>query len=220
MLRFCATSLTALVIAVLGVTTASASPILDPIVRTRGGGTGSYQISSLPYAFDFGAFPTDPDTLPANTGQGDNCSVGTDVDSGLQMVSCEFQNLAGQAITLLDFQFGIPGDPTGLVFTTQDPDNLWSISNIDAFGAQFAGGGIASGVCTGDIEVFCVGGDFFVDLIGFPEGTNITAVAATDVPEPASLVLLGTGLGLGAALLSRRHRKSAPGHRSKRHHRP
>jgi len=211
MLRFCATSLTALVIAVLGVTTASASPILDPIVRTRGGGTGSYQIFSLPYAFDFGAFPIDPDTLPANTGQGDNCSVGTDIDSGLPMVSCEFQNLTGQAISLLDFQFGIPGDPTGLVFTTQDPDSLWNTSSIDQFGAHFAGGGIASGVC--DIE-FCFGGDFFVDLIGFPEGTNITAVASTEVPEPASLMLLGTGLVLGAAFISRRQRKSARLNRS------
>jgi len=126
-------------------------------------------------------------------------------------VSCEFQNLTGQAISLLDFQFGIPGDPTGLVFTTQDPDSLWNTSSIDQFGAHFAGGGIASGVC--DIE-FCFGGDFFVDLIGFPEGTNITAVASTEVPEPASLMLLGTGLGLGAAFISRRQRKSARLNRS------
>jgi hypothetical protein len=127
MLRFCATSLTALVMVVGGVTAAAASPILDPIVRTRGGGTGSYQIFSLPYFFDFGAFPTDPDTLPANIGLGDNCTVGTDIPSGLPMVSCEFQNLTGQTISLLDFQFSIPGDPTGLLFTTESvPDNLWN----------------------------------------------------------------------------------------------
>lgn len=194
---------------VVGVTAAAASPILDPIVRTRGGGTGSYQIFSLPYFFDFGAFPTDPDTLPANIGLGDNCTVGTDIPSGLPMVSCEFQNLTGQTISLLDFQFSIPGDPTGLLFTTESvPDNLWNTRTIDQFGAHFAGGGIASGVCTGDIDVVCLGGDFGIDLIGFPEGTNITAVASTEVPEPASLVLLGTGLGLGAALISRRRRKS------------
>ena len=201
MLRFCATSLTALVIAVLGVTTASASTILDPIVRTRGGGTGSYQIFALPYSFDFGAFPTDPDTLPANTGQGDNCTVGTDIPSGLPMVSCEFQNLTGQTISLLDFQFSIPGDPTGLTFTTEAIPDVWGNRTIDQFGAQFVGGGLASGFC--DIE-FCFGGDFAIDLIGFPTGSNITMVASTEVPEPASLMLLGTGLGLGAAYISKR----------------
>jgi hypothetical protein len=204
MFRFCATSLTALVMAVLGVTTAAASPLLDPIVRTRGGGTGSYQIFSLPYFFDFGTFPTDPDTLPVNTGQGDNCKVITDIPSGLPMVSCDFQNLTGQTISLLDFQFSIPGDPTGLTFTTEAIPDVWGNRTIDQFGALFAGGGIASGVC--DVE--CFGGDFAIDLIGFPEGSNITMVASTEVPEPASLMLLGTGLGLGAAFVSRRQRKS------------
>src|SRR4026207_1600839 len=104
MLRFCATSLTALVIAVLWVTTATASTILDPIVRTRGGGTGSYQIFSLPYAFDFGLFPADPGLRQENIdrGQVENCDVGTDTDTGLPMVTCTFQNLTGQAISLLD----------------------------------------------------------------------------------------------------------------------
>jgi hypothetical protein len=208
MLRFCATSLTALVMAVVGVTAAAASPLLDPIVRTRGSGTGSYQIFSLPYFFDFGTFPTDPDTLPVNAGQGDNCTVGTDIPSGLPMVSCDFQNLTGQTISLLDFQFSIPGDPSGLTFTTEAIPDVWGNRTIDQFGAQFVGGGIASGVCTGDVEIFCVGGDFAIDLVNFPEGSNITMVASTEVPEPASLMLLGTGLGLGAAYISRRRHTS------------
>lgn len=205
MFRFWATSLTALLIAVLGVTTASASPLLDPIVRTRGGGTGSYVISELPYSFNFGTFPDDPDLLQENIDrdQGQNCDVGTDTGTGLPMVTCTFQNLTGQAISLLDFQFTIPGDTTGLEFTTQAEPDVWNSRTIDQFGALFAGGGLASGFCDGE----CSGGHFAIDLIGFPAGTNITAVASTEVPEPASLVLLGTGLGLGAALIARRQRK-------------
>src|SRR5580765_4185561 len=123
MFRFCTTSLTALLIAVLGVTTASASPILDPIVRTRGGGTGSYLIRGLPYSFNFGEFPNDPDLLQENIDrdQGENCEVGTDSGTGLQMVTCEFQNLTGGNISLIDFNFNIPGGGAGLDFTTEDP---------------------------------------------------------------------------------------------------
>jgi len=215
MLRFCATSLTALVMAVVGVTTAAASPLLDPIVRTRGGGTGSYQIFSLPYFFDFGSFPTDPDTLPANTGLGDNCSVGTDIPSGLPMVSCDFQNLTGQFISQLTFQGSIPGGQGSQLMEFQDPDGLFTtdpapftLTPPASFTALFAGGGVAPGVCTGDLEIICFGGDFSIDLIGFPVGSNITMVASTEVPEPASLMLLGTGLGLGAAYISKRRHTS------------
>lgn len=201
-------------ITVVGVTTASATTITDPIVRTRGGGTGSYQIFELPYSFNFGTFPTDPDALQENIdrGQGQNCIVGIDTGTisnpgtGLPMVSCEFQNLTGQTISLLDFQFSIFGDTTGLEFNTQsEPVNLWDSRTINVLGAQFVGGGIASGVCFGEIDVFCEGGDFGIDLIGFPAGSNVTMIASA-VPEPASLMLLGTGLGLGAAFMSKRKR--------------
>ena len=97
--------------------------------------------------------------------------------------------------------FGGPDD--GRAAAPRFPDGFRYAPSPNVAYAMFAGGGIASGVC--DIEL-CFGGDFFIDLIGFPEGSNITAVASTDAPEPASLVLLGTGLGLGAALIQRRKR--------------
>jgi len=200
----------------VGVSTASATPIHDPIVRTRGGGTGSYQIfaSDLPYFFDFGAFPTDPDTLPSNAGQGDNCSVSSDGST----VSCDFQNLTGQFISQLTFQGSIPGGEPDQEMQFQDPDGLFTtdpetfiVSSPGSFTAQFAGGGIASGGCSVDGDItFCFGGDFSIDLVGFPLGSNISMLAAAPdaVPEPATLVMLGTGLGLGAALIARRQRKS------------
>jgi len=195
MLRFCATSLTALVMAVVGVTAAAASPLLDPIVRTRGGGTGSYEILALPYFFNFGPFPGDPDDLPETAGQGDNCFFTT--EGGLPKVTCAFQNLTPQNITQLDFSFSIPGDTSELTFTPEDEGGFWTPPfEMNEFGAHFAGPGIPSG------------GDFFIDLVNFPEGSNITMVASTEVPEPASLMLLGTGLGLGAAFISKRRQTS------------
>src|SRR5262245_40831047 len=207
MLRICrAASLTALLTAVVGVSTASASTILDPIVRTRGGGTGSYQIFSLPYSFNFGTFPDDPDALAENIArlQGENCFVGTDSGTGLPMVTCDFQNLTGQTISLLDFFGSIPGGNPAQLMEFQDPDGLFANDPAPftstppaTFAAQFSGGGIASGVCFGEIDFVCTGGDFSIDLIGFPNGTSLSMVAGA-VPEPASLMLLGTGLGIGA----------------------
>ena len=201
----------ALVISVVGVTTASASSILDPIVRTRGGGTGSYLIRGVPYSFNFGAFPDDPDLLQENIDrdEGQNCEPGTDTSTGspLPMMTCEFRNLTGANISLIDFSFNVPGGGGGLEFFAEDPDGVWSVHTADSFGAQFAGGGIAPFSC-GEIGSSCNTGDFFIDLVGFPNGTTISAVFATDTPEPASLLLLGTGLGLGAAFISRRRRKS------------
>jgi hypothetical protein len=59
----------------------------------------------------------------------------------LNAVSCDFQNLTGQTISLLKFTFGIPGDTSTLIFT-EDPDERWgggSDRTIVENGARFTG---------------------------------------------------------------------------------
>jgi hypothetical protein len=190
----------ALLLSVAAAIQASAETITDPIVRTKAGG-GSIGIP--PLAFSFGAFPSDPD------GVGSNCFVGTDVDTSLTLVSCAFQNLTGQPIGFLDFDFdysGVFGGPPPVeTFFTEDPNEFWNSRTIDQFGAQFIGGGIAPAICDG--EFGCFGGEFIVELVGFPEGTTIDMTAAANaVPEPMTLTLLATGLALGAGARRRRRK--------------
>jgi hypothetical protein len=177
---------------------ASAATIVDPIVRTRLGTLGSIPIDSLPFFYDFyddGTFPDNPD--PAN------CVVG--IEGSLDIVTCEFQNRTGQAITFLDFDFLFPTgtDPGTLTFVADDQDNLFATENSNFAGAQFLGGaGIPS--CNFDGE-FCFGGDFLIDLVGFPVGTTMTMTAdAAPVPEPATLTLVATGIGMALARRRRR----------------
>jgi PEP-CTERM motif len=173
---------------------ASASPVLsDPIVRTRKGGSGSIQIFELPFTFGFASFPGNPDE--------DNCFV--DSESAGARVSCEFQNLSGQTISLIDFDFTLGPAPEPLVFSIEDPDNLFEFETIDPTGARFFGGGIPSGVCVGDVEPDCSGGHFFLGLVAFPEGSVVGATASA-VPEPATLTLVGAGL---TAVVARRRRR-------------
>jgi hypothetical protein len=93
--------------------------------------------------------------------------------------------------------------------SVEDPDNLFANEAISPDGARFAGGGIPSGFCEGGGEDFrtefngC--GDFFIDLVGFPRGTDITMTAST-VPEPGALLLLGTGVALAFVSVRRRVR--------------
>lgn len=179
--------------------TAAASPIQDPIVRVREGGE-SIPIYSLPFMFNFGAFPSNPDP--------DNCIVDTELvgDDLLPRVSCGFQNRTGVTITALQLGFANLGDPEGLVFAVDDPNELFTFEFIDPSGALFQGGGIPSAACyDGDVGPWCQGGEFIIDLVGFPEGTEVGMDAVQRIPEPGTLLLLAAGTAV-AGLRRRRPR--------------
>ena len=176
---------------------ALAEPIIDPIVRVREGGD-SIPITGLPFTYDFGAFPGDPD------GSGIDCFTGTDSATELPLVACSFQNLTGRTIALIDLFFAIPPDPGPLAFFIEDPDGLFGRASISPAGALFAGGrGISSAVCDGDS---CFGGEFVIELVGFPSGTGITVTIAA--PEPGVLGLLA----VAAVFAGLRRRRGAAQH--------
>lgn len=149
---------------------ASADPItLDPIVRVRYAG-GSVPIYALPFSFDFGALPNDPD------GAGTDCLVFSEAAG--TGVGCMFANYTGEPITYLRVAYTNP-QPGSLVFAVEDPDSIFSSEMIDPHAATFSGGGIPDGR------------HFIIDLVGFPVGTTATlSTVPTSVPEPSSSLLL------------------------------
>ncbi len=190
---------------------AAATPFLDPIVRTRGGSIGSVPIDELPMFFDL--YPDEFDVsfpeLPSNPIFAGSCNKGSTDEFGgtLDFVACEFENTLPQAITSLSFTFAAPGYPDGSIFTPIDEDGFFASATMGPEGALFTGGAGIPG-CVPDIEGgFCNPFHFLVEFYGFPEGTRMTmTVAQADaVPEPATLMLLGTGLLLAAAARRRRH---------------
>jgi hypothetical protein len=198
------------VVLCLGASEAAALPFLDPVVRTRTG-SGSIPIFSVPFFFDFGAFPDDPDGLSdPDCFSGVTANFGHGIPDGVPMVSCDFQNLTGQPITLLDFVFS-PPDPSPDLFQIFDDGGFFGMGGLDITnaGAQFALSGDNLGIppCVFVIES-CVGGEFGIDLVGFTTGTNISMTASDPaVPEPATLTMLGAGLVLAAAGYRRRRRQ-------------
>ena len=203
MFRLVKISALALLLSVIGIVHASAETITDPIVRTKAGG-GSIGIP--PLNFSFGTFASDPD------GAGDNCFVGTDFETSLTLVSCAFQNLTGETITSLNFDFdygAVSGGPPPIEeFSAVDEGGFFDFQNINQFSAVFGGGGgIPPAFCEGEL---CVpfGGEFIVELVGFPTGTVIDMVVnETEVPEPMTLTLLATGLALGAGARRRTQKR-------------
>ena len=204
-LRIGALSLLVSVVAAIQV---SAGTIMDPIVRTRSGAGGSIPIPPN-NPFNWGTFPG----LPPGFDPPD-CDTGFEGPDLLPLVTCEFVNETGQPINFLGFSFDYT-DATEPVpplseFDIQDgnnPENAigWDTLNINQSGAQFIGSGIPAFDCPFEGE--CIPFHFFVDLVGFPDGTHVTMTAlAEPVPEPMTLTLLATGLALGAGARHRRRK--------------
>ena len=111
-------------VAWLSVGEVMAGPLLDPIVRVKVPGF-SIPIPALPFAFDFGTFPTIPDPVPYGGSPGD-CYTGS--EGGMALVGCTFQNQTGMTISFLQLAYLLGPNTGGLVFTVEDPDGLFAAS--------------------------------------------------------------------------------------------
>jgi hypothetical protein len=180
-------------VAWLSVGDVMAGPVTDPIVRVRGGGN-SIPILALPFTFDFGTFPAPPDSP--------NCYANS--ENGMDLVGCYFQNQTGMTISFLQLDYILGLNSGGLEFTAEDVNGLFATSAADASAATFTGG---AGIPTcGWDGATCYGGEFTIELLGFPDDTTIGMTAASAVPDSGSTLLL-LGLGMtGLAAVRRRLR--------------
>ena len=117
----------------------------------------------------------------------------------MALVGCTFQNQTGMTISFLQLAYLLGPNTGGLVFTVEDPDGLFAASPINASAATFTGGGEKPGIPTCDWDgKKCYGGEFAVELVGFPAGTTAGMTATVPDGGTTAMLLGGALMGLGA----------------------
>ncbi len=158
-------------------------PPIDPVIGVRGGGgtNGGFTGTEL---FSF-------TTAGGATCVGGLCTLLTPV----------FPNATGGPIFNFGFLFSAPQGP----FSVDSLSIFQTLTIVSASEAILSGGTIPPFFCN-EGNNGCVG-EFFFSFKDVPEGN--TATVTSNVPEPATAILLLSGLGL---MVARRSRQRARAH--------